>query len=55
MAIILKLTYGFSSLIVRFLRRLHAIISLKFVLEQSVEVIISFSHASNSILSFVPI
>ena len=55
MAIILKLTYGFSSLIFRFLRRPQAIISLKFVLEQSVEVIISFAHASDSILAFVPI
>ena len=54
MAIILKLTYGFSSLIFRFLRSLHAVISLKFILEQSIEVI-TFAHAYDSILTFVPI
>ena len=52
LALILKLTYAFTSVIIRFLRCLNAIISFELVFEKSIKVIISLLHPNNSVFIF---
>lgn len=52
LALILKLTYAFSSVIIWLLRCLNTIISLKFVFQKSIKVIISLRHLNYSVFIF---